>query len=145
MIHLQLPAFDCKIKQSGGKLYIFDVLRKKYVFLTPEEWVRQHLIHLLLSQHYPASLIDLETPLLYNGLSRRADLVVFDRSGHPYLLAECKGANIELTEDTLQQAAQYNYVLRAPYLLLTNGLDTWYYQVDTQAHEIFRLENLPSL
>jgi hypothetical protein len=124
MISLNLPSFEYKVKQTDGKLYIFDILRKKYIFLTPEEWVRQHLVHFLIhSHHYPNAFIKLESSLHYNQLKKRADALVFDSEGKPFLLIECKGANIEITQDVLEQAASYNYIIKAPYLLITNGLE----------------------
>jgi hypothetical protein len=125
MLALNLPPYPYKIKQSGGKLFIFDVLRHKYVFLTPEEWVRQHLVHYLTGHHgYPKALMRTETGLKYNTLYRRSDLLVYDPAGNPFLLAECKDVSVPLTAEVLAQAAAYNHVLRAPYVLLTNGLLT---------------------
>jgi hypothetical protein len=144
MLQLDFPAFDCKVKQADGKLYILDVLRKKYIFLTPEEWVRQHLIHFLLNHRsYPHSLMQPEAGLKYNQLAKRADLLVYTASGKPFLLAECKGANIELCELTFEQASQYNYIVKAPYLLLTNGLEHFCYAIDFEKQQAERLADIP--
>ena len=106
MLALNLPPYPYKIKQSGGKLFIFDVLRHKYVFLTPEEWVRQHLVHYLTGHHgYPKALMRTETGLKYNTLYRRSDLLVYDPAGNPFLLAECKDVSVPLTAEVLAQAA----------------------------------------
>ena len=144
MIQLNLPPFQYKIKKLNDKLYIFDYLRKKYIFLTPEEWVRQHFIHYLINEHhYPKTLIQIERGLLYNGLLKRTDIVVFDKSGNPFITIECKAADIILTQNTVDQAAQYNYILKAPYLLITNGLEIFCYKIFLQERRIEKLESLP--
>jgi len=124
MIALNLPGFDYKLKEIDGKLYIFDILRRKYVFLTPEEWVRQHFVHLLINQYqYPKALMKNEGALKYNRMARRTDIVIFDQGGDPFMVVECKGANIPISQSTFDQAAQYNHTLKAPYLTVTNGLE----------------------
>ena len=144
MIKLNLPPFEYKIKQSNGKLYIFDLLRKKYVFFTPEEWVRQHLVHHLINDYnYPKTLIQIERGLVYNGLAKRTDLVVFDKSCKPFITIECKGADIGLTQATIEQAAQYNYILKAPYLSVTNGLDLLCFKINIEERKIEKIDDLP--
>ena len=134
MIALNFPAFEYQVRQTQGKLYIFDIIRRKYVFLTPEEWVRQHLIHFLVTHHqYPKACIKVEGSLRYNQLSKRTDALVHDSLGQPFLLIECKGANIELSQEVLEQAAAYNYILKAPYLLITNGLEFFAGRVTDQS------------
>lgn len=124
MIALNLPEFAYKLREIEGKLYILDILRRKYVFLTPEEWVRQHFVHFLINQHqYPKALMKNEGGLRYNRLAKRTDIVMYDRNGNPFLVIECKGANIPITQSTFDQAAQYNHTLRAPYIAVTNGLE----------------------
>jgi hypothetical protein len=119
---LNLPAIAPKFLKKDGKVFIFDLLRKKHLLLTPEEWVRQHWIHFLISsQGYPKGLLALEKGLVYNGLQKRTDLVVFDRSGLPYLLVECKAPEIEINPQVLSQALSYNQTLQCPYIALTNG------------------------
>ncbi len=121
---LNLPPFSHKIKESEGKTYIFDKIRKKYVFLSPEEWVRQHLIHYLtLTVNIPASLIKIESSLNYNKLQKRSDLKVYDRDGKIFLLAECKAPNVKLDDKTVKQICTYNKTIEAPYLLISNGMD----------------------
>lgn len=120
---LELPPFAGKIRENKGKLLIFDAFRRKFVVLTPEEWVRQHFLHYLVSGlSYPASLISVESGLRYNSLAKRSDIVVLDRSGQPYLLVECKAPEIRLSQAVVQQALQYQSVYQAPFLVLTNGL-----------------------
>ncbi|MBC7923262.1 MAG: type I restriction enzyme HsdR N-terminal domain-containing protein [Ferruginibacter sp.] len=123
MIALNLPEFAYKLREIEDKLYIFDILRRKYVFLTPEEWVRQHFVHFLIDQHgYPKALMKNEGGLRYNRLTKRTDIVIYDRHGESFLVVECKGANVPLSQSTFDQAAQYNHTLKAPYLAVTNGL-----------------------
>jgi hypothetical protein len=144
MLELNLPAFDYKLKKKDDKLYIFDVLRKKYVYLTPEEWVRQHFIHFLITKyHYPKALMKAEGGLKYNNLPKRTDLVVYDRQGKPFIVVECKDTFVQLTQATFEQAARYNYVLKAPYLIVVNGLTYHCCYID-HANQSFRfLEDIP--
>jgi hypothetical protein len=144
MIALNLPEFAYKIREINSKLYIFDVLRRKYVFLTPEEWVRQHFVHLLIQEYqYPKALLKNEGGLTYNRLSKRTDIVVYDREGKPFLVIECKGANIEISQSTFEQAAQYNYTLKAPYLAVTNGLKYYCVAIDHVNKRFTFLADLP--
>jgi hypothetical protein len=123
MYQLNLPVFDYKLKKADGKVWIFDVIRKKYVVITPEEWVRQHFIHYLITHfNYPRSLVKVEGGLIYNKLQKRSDIVVFGREGNPWMVVECKAPTLLLSENTLRQAAVYNATLKAKYLTVTNGL-----------------------
>lgn len=123
MISLNFPPFEYKVKKADGKVLIFDMLRKKYVVLTPEEWVRQHLIHYMVDYlKYPKSLIRIETGHTYNTLNKRCDITVFDRSGDAWLLAECKSPDQAINQATLRQASVYNLTVKAPYVVLSNGL-----------------------
>jgi hypothetical protein len=123
MHKLNLPSFDYKLKKAEGKVWIFDVIRKKHIVLTPEEWVRQHFLHYLLNDmKYPRALVKIEGGLTYNTLSKRSDIVVFNREGKPWMLVECKSPELKLSESTLHQASAYNATLKAKYLTVTNGL-----------------------
>ncbi|MBW3545214.1 MAG: type I restriction enzyme HsdR N-terminal domain-containing protein [Bacteroidetes bacterium] len=123
MKKLNLPAFEYKLKKQGERLYIFDPVRRKYLLLTPEEWVRQHLLHYLLNDlGYPRGLLTTETGLRYNGMQRRSDLLVRDLQGQPYLLAECKAPEVPLTNEVFRQISVYNQTLQAPLLLVSNGM-----------------------
>lgn len=123
MESLNLPEIYLNTREVDGKLTIFDTLRKKYIVLTPEEWVRQHFVHYLIKyKAFPKSLIKLEGGLHYNSMSRRSDILVYDRNGAPFLLVECKSSKVQVSEKTFSQAAQYNQSLKAPYLVVTNGL-----------------------
>ena len=120
---LKLPPFDVRTKVEGKRTLIFDSIRKKYVALTPEEWVRQHLIHYLITgKNYPAALISVETPLKYARVDKRSDALVHDRNGKPLMLVECKAPEVALTQKVFEQIAIYNLTIQAPCLMVTNGL-----------------------
>jgi hypothetical protein len=123
MLTLNLPAFDHKIKKKDGRLFIWDVIRKKYIVLQPEEWVRQHFIHFLIEEKkVPASLISLEFGQNYNSLSKRCDIVVWDADLKPLLLVECKASHIAINSDVFFQANTYNSLLGVKFVILTNGI-----------------------
>jgi hypothetical protein len=143
---LNLPPFDYKIKEIEGKNYIFDIIRRKYLILTPEEWVRQHFIHVLISQYsYPKSLFRIEGGLKYNQLQKRSDIIVYDKMGNPFLLVECKAADVTLNQAVVEQASRYNQTIRAKYLAITNGLKTFCFEVDFETTQIRQLKDLPFL
>ena len=125
MQKLNLPPYQARIVYENDKPKIFDVIRKKFVALTPEEWVRQHFIHLLLGLKYPAALMAVEKLVLVNNLRQRADLVVYNRKGEPALIVECKAPEVELCDKTVQQAARYNIQLNVPFIIVTNGMATF--------------------
>jgi len=119
---LNLPHFEPQLLEVDGKLYIFDLLRKKHLMLTPEEWVRQHWINFLIHHlDYPKGLFSLEKGLKYNQLKKRTDIVVFDRESKPYLLVECKSPTVKIDKKTLSQIMIYNTSLNCPHLALSNG------------------------
>ncbi|SHN16948.1 Type I restriction enzyme R protein N terminus (HSDR_N) [Cyclobacterium lianum] len=122
-IRLNLPSFDFRVEVAGnGKSYIFDPLRKKEILLTPEEWVRQHLVqYLVVYLKYPKSLIALERGLIYNTLRKRFDILVLNRSGEAFFLLECKAPEVNLTQKTVEQVSVYNQQIKAPYLGISNG------------------------
>lgn len=145
MFVLNLPEFKPKIQKVKGILYIFDPTRKKYLLLTPEEWVRQSLVaYLVHSRQYPQSLISIERGLKYEKRQKRSDIVVYDRMGQAFLLIECKAMYIPMDQKVLEQAAQYNHVLQAPYLAVTNGQDCLAYATDWQNQEMQILDSLPA-
>lgn len=120
---LNLPSYDYKVTKKEGKLFIFDEVRKRYVSLTPEEWVRQHLIHYLMDElKYPRSLVSVENGLRYNTLRKRSDIIVFDRRGDPWMVIECKASTVPLNEGVARQVSVYNQTLKAKYAAITNGL-----------------------
>ncbi|HSV77536.1 MAG TPA: type I restriction enzyme HsdR N-terminal domain-containing protein [Bacteroidales bacterium] len=121
---LNLPAFPFKLRELKGRKQIFDIFRKKYVALNPEEWVRQHfLAYLIQHRGYPAGLIAVEASLKYNSLQKRADAIVYGKQGKALLIIECKAPEIKLTQDTFDQLARYNFAFGVNHLVVTNGLD----------------------
>jgi hypothetical protein len=142
---LNLPPFAHKVQKTDGKNTIFDVIRKKYVVLTPEEWVRQHLIHYFINHlGYPRTLISVESGLQYNQLAKRSDIVVYSREGSPLLLAECKSFKVSLSDQVFEQSAIYNSSLKAPFLLISNGLVHYCCHMDYHAASYAFLEEVPS-
>jgi hypothetical protein len=120
---LAFPPYSFKLKEDGHVLFIFDEVRKKFLVLTPEEWVRQHVVQFLIQEKkVPKGLIQLEGGLTYNGLQKRSDVLVFNASGEKVLLVECKASNVKISQDTFDQIARYNFVHRVPWLLVSNGL-----------------------
>jgi len=145
LIGLNLPAYSFRIKSKENKLFIFDVIRKKNVVLTPEEWVRQHVVNFLITEkRYPTSLIAIEKQLVLHGLTKRTDILVFDRQGLPELIVECKAPHITITQESFDQIARYNMKLNAKYLFVTNGLAHYYCQIDHLNERYTYLESLPS-
>lgn len=120
---LNFPPIDARFSGSEARPQIFDIVRKKFVDLTPEEWVRQHLVHFLVYHRgYPLSLTGVEKQLKLNNTLKRTDVVIYNNSLTPLLLAECKADTVQLTQQTVDQALRYNIPLQVPYVLLTNGL-----------------------
>jgi hypothetical protein len=141
---LNLPHFEPDLLQEGGKLWIFDSLRKKHLILTPEEWVRQHWINFLINNHqYPGGLFSLEKGMKYNQLNKRTDLVVFDRQSNPYLLVECKAPNIKIDERTLSQIMTYNTKHNCPYLIISNGLKHIFMEYSEDESKFVQRASLP--
>jgi hypothetical protein len=120
---------SARIKDVDGQKYIWDALRKRWLVLTPEEWVRQHTIAWLISEkRVPALRISQEYPVNLNGQHQRADIVVVDEFGKPSILVECKAPNVAIDENVVLQAMRYNGVVGARYILLTNGLSLYCYE-----------------
>ncbi len=144
MIKLNLPSFECELKTELGRVMIFDPIRKKYIVLTPEEWVRQHFLNYL-TQHlnYPKALVRIESGLTFNTLQKRSDIVVFDRNGNPWLLVECKSPQEKINNKTLNQVATYNTSLVAPYVAVTNGLVHFVFKIDRGQQSTSQLTDFP--
>ncbi|MBL7704373.1 MAG: type I restriction enzyme HsdR N-terminal domain-containing protein [Taibaiella sp.] len=131
---IQYPEPDFKYKETTGLRYIFDVFRKKYIRLSPEEWVRQNLLRALVQVYnYPAGLIAVEKELKINQLKRRYDAVVYDRERNPWMLIECKAPHIVLNEATLMQTLHYYRQLQCPYVLISNGQTNFLAAIDSQS------------
>lgn len=144
MQSLNLPPFVYKVQPSKTGYQIFDVVRKKYVRLTAEEWVRQHFLHYLIrSLAYPKSLIRLEQSVQYNRIQHRSDIVVYDRSAKPLLLVECKAPSIHLNHEVWRQIARYNAHFNAPLLAITNGLQHFCWRLDCGEGKPTLLQNIP--
>ena len=125
MFRLNFPEYKFRVRQnaSGQSSEIFDMVRKKFVSLTPEEWVRQHLLQFLIAEKkYPASLLAVEKELSVAGTKKRTDVLVYSRSAEPVMIAECKSPDVALNQNVFDQAARYNLPLNVSWLLLTNGL-----------------------
>lgn len=141
---LNLPAISPRLLKEGGKVWIFDGIRKKYVILTPEEWVRQHFIHYLIQDlHYPKSLFRIEGSLTYNKLQKRSDILVRNRAGKPWMLVECKSSVIKLTQKAFNQIAVYNMTVGAQYLAVTNGMVHYCWKAPADDEQIVFLEAFP--
>ena len=144
MKQLNLPDFEFKTRNENGQQQIFDPVRRKYVALTPEEWVRQHFIHYLTENiNVPLSHIAVEKYIRVSHLAKRADIVVFKGGSLPVLAVECKAPSIEITEDVFYQLLRYNMTLRVEYLVVTNGLRHIYCRVDYQNQKADFIEELP--
>jgi hypothetical protein len=144
MEKLNLPTCELKLRQNGQKVEVFDIIRKNYVQLTDEEWVRQNFVHYLINQlQYPKALISLESGLKYNQLSKRTDIVVYGRDGKPFMVIECKSPLIKLSQEVFHQAACYNLVLKAAFLVTTNGLTHYCCRIDQQEKIAVFLNELP--
>lgn len=123
MLSLNLPKYEAKIERKSEKVRIWDALRRRYVTLTPEEWVRQHFIHFLIGyKHYPSALLANEITLQLNGMKRRCDTVLYDRTMTPRMIIEYKAPHIAIDQKVFDQISRYNLVLRVDYLVVSNGL-----------------------
>lgn len=144
MSRLNLPPFDKKIIEKDGKPFILDVIRRQYVALTPEEWVRQHFVHFLVGDRgFPHSLMANEVQLKFNGMSRRCDTVVYDRTLRPRVIIEYKAPTVNITRQVFDQICRYNMVLRVDYLIVSNGLVHYCCKVDYGTCDYTFLSEIP--
>ncbi len=144
MQKLNFPTYSFRFKNSENKVSIFDAIRKKFILLTPEEWVRQHVVQFLLQdKKYPKSYINVEKLIKINDLSKRYDGVVFQPNGDIFLLIECKASEVPISQQTFDQIARYNLVLKAKYLMVTNGLNHYFCQMDFENEKYVFLKELP--
>ena len=143
---LNLPTFQANIKKIDGMVKILDVLRQKFVALTPEEWVRQHFVHFLMEQKgYPQTLMANEVAVTLNGMSRRCDTVVYRQEGmKPRMIVEYKRPDVDITQKVFQQISRYNMVLEVEYLVVSNGLKHYCCQVNLQDGTYTFLHDIPS-
>ena len=145
MLELNLPPFDKKVMQKEGKPFILDVIRRQYVALTPEEWVRQHFVHFLINHKgFPHSLMANEVQLKLNGMSRRCDTVVYDRTLRPRVIVEYKAPTVNITQQVFDQICRYNMVLQVDYLIVSNGLSHYCCKVDYATRSYTFLREVPA-
>jgi predicted type IV restriction endonuclease len=142
---LQLPPILPKTRKvASQRTQIFDAFRNKFVALTPEEWVRQHMLNYLYEHlHYPKNLLGVEVSLKLNNLSKRADIVVYAADLTPWMLVECKAAEVEITQAVFDQAARYNLTMRVPFLVVTNGIRLLAARINFQEEKIEMLQSMP--
>lgn len=141
---LNFPSYTFRVKNSENRTLIFDVIRKKFLVLTPEEWVRQHVVQFLIQEKkYPISHINVEKQITLNGLKKRYDVVVFKPNGQLHILVECKAPEVSISQMTFDQIAQYNFKLNATYLMVTNGLSHYYCQTDHIAEKYEFMKEIP--
>jgi hypothetical protein len=145
MQQLNFYSYSFRFKNSENKVSIFDAIRKKFIILTPEEWVRQHVVQFLITEKkYPKSLINVEKVLKVNGLRKRYDVVVYNSDGSIFILIECKAPDINICQSTFDQIARYNMTLKSDYLMLTNGLNHYFCQMDFENEKYQFLHELPT-
>jgi len=145
MQNLNFPNYSFRFKNSENKVAIFDEIRKKFVVLTPEEWVRQHVVqYLLVEKKYPKSLINVEKLVKVNGINKRYDIVVFQPNGEIFLLIECKAPEVSISQQTFDQIARYNLKLNAQFLMVTNGLNHYFCQMDFENEQYVFLKEAPN-
>ena len=144
MLSLNLPTFAAKVKEKDGKHVIFDPVRRKFVALTPEEWVRQHFVNYLISDKgYPKELLANEVPLKLNGTSKRCDTVAYNRFLTPLMIVEYKAPQIEITSSVFDQIVRYNMVLHVRYLAVSNGISHFCCKIDYENLTYSFLEGIP--
>ena len=145
MVALNLPSFETNIKMRNGKPFILDILRQKFVALTPEEWVRQHFIHYLIeSKGYPASLLANEVKLKIGSKTLRADSVLYSTQLSPRMIVEYKAPHIKITQQTFDQIFAYNLLLKADYLVVSNGLSHYCCKQDADSQKYVFFEDIPN-
>ncbi len=131
MQKLNLPEYNFKLRSKDKKIEILDKIRKKYVSLTPEEWVRQNFImYLIKEKKVPESLIAIESSMRYNNMKKRSDIVIYKKNAKPIMIVECKAPEIKISQAVFDQIARYNMVLKVNYLIVTNGLQHYCCAID---------------
>ena len=146
MTPLNLPSYEIKLAQRNGKTLIYDFLRKRYITLTPEEWVRQHFTHFLVEKKgYPTALMANEVGLDVGGVNRRCDTVLYHREGgRPRIIVEYKAPEIQITQKVFNQISSYNSVFRADYLIVSNGLSHYCCKMDYENRSAEFLKDIPA-
>ena len=145
MLKLSFPNYEFRLKKIDEKRFIFDEIRKKYIELTAEEWVRQNCIKFLINEKkYKSQLIAVERKIILNNLTKRFDIIVYDNNGDPNLLVECKAPNIAIRQETFDQILSYNRVINSKYLMITNGIIHYYCKIDNIDNKINFLKDIPN-
>jgi hypothetical protein len=143
-VNITFPQYEFRIEHRNGVDYIFDIIRKKFVTLTPEEHVRQTLIHYLVHhRNFSRSLTAVEMTITLNDMVKRCDVVVFDKDGKPSLIAECKAPSVKITQKVFDQVARYNLTLKVNYLLVTNGLEVYCCKIDFENKTFEMMDDIP--
>lgn len=144
MLPLNLPTYETKLREQDGKPQILDPLRKCYVALTPEEWVRQHFVnYLCTSKAFPAALMANEVQIALNGMKRRCDTVVYDKELRPRVIVEYKAPTVKITKDVFAQISRYNLTLKVDYLIVSNGLKHYCCRMDYERNSYTFLQEIP--
>ena len=145
MLKLSFPNYEFRLKKIDEKRFIFDEIRKKYIELTAEEWVRQNCIRFLINEKkYKSQLIAVEKKIILNNLTKRFDIIAYDNNGDPNLLVECKAPNIAIRQQTFDQILSYNRVINSKYLMITNGIIHYYCKIDNIDNKINFLKDIPN-
>ncbi|MBT3281842.1 MAG: type I restriction enzyme HsdR N-terminal domain-containing protein [Cryomorphaceae bacterium] len=142
MKKLNLPLFEFKIKKENKNNIIFDEIRKKWIILTPEEWIRQNFIKYIISKKYPASHINCEKVFYINKVQKRYDIVVYNSSGEVEILVECKSPDIKINNDHFDQVMRYNIKLKSKRIIVTNGLENYYFKFNEKNKEYIQEKDL---
>ena len=146
MQNLNFPTYSFRLKNSENNTHIFDVIRKKFVVLQPEEWVRQHCVQYLIQEKkYPIALINVEKAVKINGLRKRYDIVVFNTDGSLDIVVECKAPKVNISQAAFDQIARYNVALKATYMMVTNGLNHYFCTMNHDLESYEFLEATPKL
>lgn len=144
MQRLNFGNYNFRFRNSGEKVSVFDEIRRKFIVLTPEEWVRQHVVHFLLHEkRFPKSLINVEKLLTINGLTKRYDVVVYNPDGTIFILVECKAPQIKISQTVFDQIARYNMTMRSRFLMVTNGHNHYFCRMDFDNERYVFLDALP--
>lgn len=145
MQELNFPPYIIKTRTETNRTEVFDIVRNTWILLTPEEWVRQHVLHFLVYENnIPKSLIAVEMPIKMNNMQRRCDIVVFTNSGKPKMIIECKAPQIKLTQSAADQAGRYNLTLKTPFLVITNGIQHFSFLIDFENQKTKSLDLIPN-
>lgn len=143
IVPLNLPQAKLKLRRKNNDVFVWCVLRKKELVCTPEEWVRQHLIHFLISSGFSQNRLASEVTVEYNGMKKRADLVYYNKNFEPIMIVECKAPDVQIDESVLHQAAKYNRNLQVEYLFLSNGIHHVIGKIDREKGDIEYLDEIP--